>query len=248
MAIRVYLPDARQKGPIVVVDGSEAHYLGRVRRVSVGEMVEVFDGRGFGSLAEVVKVEKRRVELSLVGDPLPDRLPRLRLTVVSAFPKGDRVDWMVEKLSELGVSRLVPLVSAHSVVDPHPAKLERLRRTVVEAAKQCGRNTLMEIAETEKFDRLVKVPNEPASLLVHPGGQPFRAWRKPAFGDSWVVAIGPEGGFSEAEVEAAKAVEWQLVGLGPTILRVETAALTASALLLALAEGSNPEQPGERGG
>ena len=179
MADRVYLPDARERGPILVVEGDEAHHLGRVRRVVVGEMVEVFDGRGFGSLAEVVKVDKRSVELRMVGDPLPDRQPALRLTVASALPRGERVDWMVEKLSELGVERLVPLVTSRTVVDPRPAKLERLRRTAVEAAKQCGRNTLLEISETFSWDRLRNAPTNPTACWFIRVGNHLRHGRDP---------------------------------------------------------------------
>src|SRR5262249_5827936 len=122
MAERCYCADAASHtGGRLLLDGDEAHHLARVRRVATGEVVEVFDGKGFATRAEVIAVGKRQVELRPVGPPLPSREPGVRVTLASAFPKGERADWLVEKATELGVGRLVPLVCERSVVDPGPS-------------------------------------------------------------------------------------------------------------------------------
>src|SRR3954451_5694044 len=104
MAERFYCPDAatRAEGRLELT-GDEARHLARVRRVGVGEVVEVFDGRGFASRAEVVSIGKHEVELTPLGPPLPDRESSVHLTLAMAVPKGDRFDWLVEKATELGV-------------------------------------------------------------------------------------------------------------------------------------------------
>jgi 16S rRNA (uracil1498-N3)-methyltransferase len=210
-----------------------------VRRLGPGAVVEVFDGDGFATRAEVTEAGRDWVELVVVGEPLPDREPACRLTLATAVPKGERFDWLIEKATELGVERLVPIVTERSVVDPRAAKLDRLRRLIVEAAKQCGRNRLMALDPPLPWSHwLAESSTVAARLIAHPGGMPPRAWPRALPGRRATLAIGPEGGFTEAEVEAARATGWQVVGLGATLLRIETAGLAGCAAILALCEGS----------
>ncbi len=244
MSERFYCPDAATcAGDRLTLGGDEARHLGRVLRAGVGEEVEVFDGLGFATRAEVVEIGKDRVELRPVGQPLPDREAPVHLTLATAVPKGDRFDWLVEKATELGVARLVPLRTERSVVDPRGAKLERLRHVVVEASKQCGRNRLMAIESPTSWGELLgRVGRNTVRLVAHPGGLPFAGWPQPPRGGSAVVAVGPEGGFTDAEIEAARAAGWGKLGLGATLLRVETAGLTAVARVMA---GQESEIEGE---
>jgi 16S rRNA (uracil1498-N3)-methyltransferase len=210
-----------------------------VRRLGPGAVVEIFDGAGFGTRAVVAGVGKDWVDLDTMGDPLPDRLPGCRLTLATAVPKGERFDWLVEKATELGVDRLVPLVTERSVVDPGAAKLDRLRRVIVEAAKQCGRNRLMALERPLPWSLWLAEPSAVTPrLIAHPGGVLPPAWPRSRHGGGATLAIGPEGGFTEAEVEAARVAGWQVVGLGATLLRIETAGLAGCAAILALCEGS----------
>ena len=230
MADRFYCPEPPVDGRIAL-EGDEARHLGMVLRAEPGRVVEVFDGRGHAHRAEVLSVDKRRVWLSIVA-PLPPRPLPCRLVLGVAPPKGDRLDWLVEKATELGVSTLVPLRTARSVVDPRPAKVDRLRRAVVEATKQCGRDTLMEVAEPMAWaDWLGLGPG----LIAVPGGLDVSAW--PCFeADATIrLAIGPEGGFTAVELE--RAAGWTAVNLGPTTLRIETAAMAGAAIVVALASG-----------
>ena len=219
----------------VLLEGDEARHLARVRRVAVGECVELFDGRGSAFLAEVLGIGRDRVEL-LIREPLPSvPPPRLKLTLANAVPKGDRFDWLVEKATELGVDRLTPLITERSVVDPRSSKLDKVRRAVIEASKQCRRDRLMRVEEATSFATLLAHRDDSTKLVAHLGGQPIASLavdlRSPT-----TLAIGPEGGFSDQEIERAQLMGWTTVSLGPTVLRVETAGLAGAAVLLALGE------------
>jgi 16S rRNA (uracil1498-N3)-methyltransferase len=235
---RFYCPDTPVDGS-AIVEGDEARHLIRVRRVAVGETVELFDGRGSAMRAQVTSLGRDRAALAILGPGDPDRTPRFSLTLATAVPKGDRFDWLVEKATELGVARLIPLVTERSVVDPRSAKLDRLRRVIVEASKQCRRNRLMELEPLAAWAPLVETARESDRLIAHPGGRGVTSSGLLTGAGSAILAIGPEGGFSEAEVGRAAEAGWQMVGLGSTILRVETAALAGCSTILALSRGDD---------
>jgi 16S rRNA (uracil1498-N3)-methyltransferase len=223
-------------GGTVVLAGAEAHHLIHVLRAKPGLAVTLFDGSGAEYAAQVVQVGRSEVTLAIDQRCDVDRELPIRLCVGVALPKQDRQRWLVEKLVELGVDRLVPLLAARAVAQPSPEALERLGRTVVEASKQCGRNRLMEIASGQKpaefWQSLASVP---VRWLAHPGGAPLpTALAEAGPANAAVLAIGPEGGFTDEEVAAAKSSGWQTIDLGNRILRIETAACalaTAAALL-----------------
>jgi 16S rRNA (uracil1498-N3)-methyltransferase len=161
----------------------------------------------------------------------PRSLARAVLTLATAVPKGDRFDWLVEKATELGVARLVPLITARSVVHPGTSKLDRLRRRIVEASKQCGRSRLMELAVPIPWTDCVSREFSGKDVWVaDPSGAPFSRGEVPSQG-SVLAAIGPEGGFTPDELEAACRHGARLVALGRRILRIETAGMALSALL-----------------
>jgi len=242
LADRFYCPDAPVDGRATLA-GDEARHLIRVRRVAVGERVEVFDGRGSALIVEVAALGRDRVELAVLG-PAPSRSsPALALTLASAVPKGDRFDWLVEKATELGVARLIPLVTGRSTVDPRSAKLDRLRRVIVEASKQSRRDRLMDLDPPTPWPTVLAGFGAGCRLVAHPGGRPIAGPGPIPAGGPAILAIGPEGGFTEDEVDRARAMGWSAVGLGPTVLRVETAALAGCSTLLALAESERDGMP-----
>ena len=234
MADRFFCPVPPIDGRLTLT-GDEARHLARIRRVGVGEVVEAFDGRGAAWRAEVRAIARDRVDLAVLGPADPGRVAPCELTLATALPKGERVDWLVEKATELGVARLVPLRTGRSVVDPRAGKIDRLRRLVVEAAKQSGRARLMEIADPLPWPDLLRRDGSPIRLIAHPGGAPATAWPRAGRARAAVLAVGPEGGFTDAEVDAARAAGWLTAGLGATLLRIETAGLAGSAVVLALA-------------
>jgi 16S rRNA (uracil1498-N3)-methyltransferase len=232
---RFYCPDPLVDG-LAILEGDEARHLIRVRRVAVGELVELFDGRGTAYRARVESLGRDRAVLTIEEPAEADRTPRFSLTLATAVPKGERFDWLVEKATELGVARLIPLVTERSVVDPRSAKLDRLRRLIVEASKQCRRNRLMDLEPPKAWNALVVSATETSRLIAHPGGPGMvSAGLLPGSGSA-ILAIGPEGGFAEGEVARAVEAGWRPVGLGSTILRIETAALAGCSTILALTE------------
>jgi 16S rRNA (uracil1498-N3)-methyltransferase len=233
VADRFFAPTPPVDGQIRL-EADEAWHLRRVRRLGPGAQVEVFDGVGFATCAEVTTLGKDWVELVVVGEPLPDRSAACRLTLATAVPKGERFDWLVEKATELGVERLVPIATERSVVDPRATKLERLRRVIIEASKQCGRNRLMTLESPLDWPLwLTLAPAAVPRLLAHPGGTLTWFWPVAPPGGEAALVIGPEGGFTASEIDAARTAGWQTADLGATLLRIETAAVAGCAAILA---------------
>ena len=222
----------------VLLSGSEGHHLAHVMRAKVGDEVSLFDGTGHEFIARVEDVRRGDVRLQIVSRTLVDRELGFELTLGVALPKGERQRWLVEKATELGVTRLIPLNTARGVVQPSGSTLERLRRGVIEASKQCGRNKLLEIAEPlDCHEYVALAPSGSQRLIAHPqmpgGGLAINAaglQTGPAQAVS--IAVGPEGGFTDDEMELVMAAGWQAVDLGPRILRVETAAIFLAALAI----------------
>ena len=243
MSNRFYLPSDLAQ-PELMLLGPEAHHLAQVLRLRPGQTVVLFDGEGREVDATIVAVSKREVRLEpgsvrQLMDP-----QSLRLTLAVAPPKGDRFRWLVEKATELGVERLIPLRTTRTVVDPRNAKLDKLRQTVVAACKQSGRARLMSINETTDFEslctsRAAHHSTASATLLLHPDAPPLREQLRSVEGEMLLV-IGPEGGFTSEELEQADALGFQRGALGPTILRTETAALAGASVALHLREARNP--------
>jgi 16S rRNA (uracil1498-N3)-methyltransferase len=225
MSQRFYVSSPLTLGP-ATLEGSQAHHLAAVCRLGPGDQVFLFNGDGREYRAEVTAVAKRQVDLMVVEATAPLRELPFSLVVAAPLPKGDRGQFLVEKLTELGATTFIPLRTRRSVVHAGEGKLEKLTRTVIEASKQCGRNVLMTVEEVQDGEGFWSRPTLPQTRWVaHPtsAGPPVETR-----GDR-VIAIGPEGGWTDEEVAAARAAGWQLVGLGPRILRVETAAVALAA-------------------
>ncbi len=222
-----YYAEPPIEGDGATLRGSEAHHLAHVMRGRPGDRVTLFDGSGDQWEAEVVRVGRSEVELRLIVRQTVDRELPFDLILGVAMPKGDRQRWLVEKAVESGVRRLVPLATARSVAEPSAGKLQR---TVIEASKQCGRNRLMELASAVPWTEfLAQTRSAEWRLMAHPGGAPIEAGLSHPTGQSVVVAVGPEGGFTDEEVSLAVAAGWELVDLGPRTLRIETAAIVLAA-------------------
>jgi 16S rRNA (uracil1498-N3)-methyltransferase len=208
------------------LEGPEAHHLAHVRRMQVAEQVTLFNGDGKSYVAAIQAIEKRSIRLNVERIETPQTELGFRLEVAAALPKGDRSDYLIEKLTELGVTDFVPLQTERSVVHPKEARLDKLRRAVIEASKQCGRNVLMRVQAPiawETYCHHDSLP--PQRFMAHPQGAEKI---QPAAADV-VFAIGPEGGFTDEEVAAARKAGWRLVSLGPRILRIETACVALAA-------------------
>ncbi len=226
------------EGKRATLVGSEAHHLLHVMRLTAGDHVKLFDGSGFEFSANILETRRAEVELEVVERTAVDHELPFRLTVGVALPKGDRQRWLVEKLVELGVERIVPLETERGVAQPTIKALARLRRSVIEATKQCGRNRLAEVSPAERLhDYLVSAPADAYLLAAHPGGVSLnRVLTLPAgkYSQDFFLVIGPEGGLTELEVADATNAGWRLIDLGPRILRIETAAVALVAAIGAM--------------
>ena len=213
------------------LEGEEAHHLIHVMRARPGTEVVVFDGSGAEWQARVARLGRSDIELELLSRYEVNRELAVDLSLSVALPKGDRQRWLVEKAVELGVRRVTPLVTERGVAQPIEKALSRLRRTVIEASKQCGRNRLMEITTPVSAVEYLASPTiaETLRAMADPSGR--RTLSDLLANSNWtaskpiVFAVGPEGGFSEQELSVAATNGWPVIGLGPRILRIETAAI-----------------------
>jgi 16S rRNA (uracil1498-N3)-methyltransferase len=225
MSERFYVNTPLACGPLDL-HGREAHHLAHVCRIRPGDQVYLFNGDGRQYTATVCAVSRQSVSLDVVSRESPQRELGFVLQVAAPLPKGDRAQFLIEKLTELGVTKFVPLRTRRSIVHPGNGKLEKLERYVIEASKQCGRNSLLAIepvTDWQTFCRQTVLPHK--KLLAHPTGRPLT----PVKQEDMALVVGPEGGFSDEELAEAIACSWQVVSLGPRTLRVETAALMLAA-------------------
>lgn len=228
-------------GASLKLEQREAHHLVRVLRMTAGGRIELFDESGRAAPAEL-HMEGKDVFVRLLADPrLPARDGQQKITVYSALPKGSRADWMVEKLCELGVWELVPLLAERSVVEPGAGKLARFARIAREAAAQSRRSGALLIAPPARLeDALARFASagEPGAVLTTE--RPGRPLAQLAVRS---VFIGPEGGWSVQELEAMTAAQLQPARLTGTILRTETAAVCAAGVLRVCQAAGYDEPP-----
>lgn len=232
---RFYAPTAQISGAHITLDADEAHHLTRVLRLPVGARVFAFDGCGNEYDCQIAVADKRSAALTIV-EPLPGAVESpLQLTLAQALLKNDKFDWVVQKITELGVTRLVPLITEHCDIrkaeERADARLQRWRRIALEAVKQCGRRRLLDIAEPLTWAEYCAQTstNELNLIFSERGGQKLSAL--PTTAASVSVAIASEGGWSEAELQLAEQHGFTPIHLGPRILRAETAAIAGAALL-----------------
>lgn len=217
------------------LDAGEAHHLSRVLRLSEGDRVFVFDGEGSEWECEIARVGKREADLSILRQLTDEVESPLRLTLAQALVKGDKFDWIVQKATELGVTRIVPLFTDHTDVrrieERAEQKLERWRRISLEALKQCGRRRLVEIAEPVSFVAFCNAAEAVNLILSERGGKTLREIAASVYQPTCLtLCVASEGGWSDAELQAAETRDFLPVHLGQRILRTETAAIAAVAL------------------
>ena len=228
------LPNEADGGQ-VVLKGAEAKHLTSVLRLGPGDLVELFDGRGTAARAEIISGGKREIELSVVEREVDSQQSGPEVVLATAVPKGDRIRSLVEKATELGIDRMVPLKTQRSVVHPRAGKQKKMHHAVIAACKQCGRNRLMRIDPLMTWDELLAVENQ--SLVIgqqgaeNSGESIARLLAAPHM--PLVLCVGPEGGWTDGELAAAREAKATLIGVGRHTLRIETAALALAALVSA---------------
>jgi 16S rRNA (uracil1498-N3)-methyltransferase len=218
----------------------EAHHLRTVMRARVGQTVGVFDGRGRTAEAEVISLERHTARVRVLQQNVESR-PALELVLILGVPREQKMDLVVQKATELGVARILPVRADHAVMqvrsDNEDSKHERWNRIALNAAKQCGAAWLPEIAPAEDLETCLTTLPGPAALLLcslDPDALPLRSTLQSirvAAPRAVAVLVGPEGDFSARERAVARNAGARPVSLGPRTLRSETAALYALSVL-----------------
>ncbi|MDP3294460.1 MAG: 16S rRNA (uracil(1498)-N(3))-methyltransferase [Nevskia sp.] len=230
---RIHIPVPLTVGTSLDLPDDAARHVAQVLRMKVGEPLTLFNGDGGEYAATITATGRRDVSVSVDRFDPVDRESRLAITLAQCVSKGERMDYTVQKAVELGVTRILPLLSERSVVkldaERWDKKLEHWRGIATSACEQSGRTRLPEVAAVQKLDawlassdqalRLVLAPTESVSL------------RSLAGATNIALLIGPEGGLSDHEIAAARRAGCIGIGLGPRVLRTETAGVAALAAL-----------------
>ena len=233
---RLFIPG--QLADHMTITGPDAHHLMHVLRAKAGQQLVVADAAGAAARTEISAFTAESVELRLI-ELLQERAESpVELVLAQCLPKGDKMDFIVQKAVELGAAMVVPLKSANCVVKYDAkkcaARQEKWQRIADEALKQCGRSRHLVVTPVmELADWLTQQDAAGAVFMCYEGEaqRPLRAYLQTAECQRYTALIGPEGGFSPAEAAQAIAAGVQTVSLGPRILRAETAALAALSVL-----------------
>lgn len=239
--IRLYVHGALQPGADVPLpDASAAHAL-RVLRLGAGDEVVLFNGDGREYAARLLAGDARRPQARVEAVAAPARESPLRVTLLQALARGDKMDWIVQKATELGVARIAPVVTARSEVrldGPRAARrLEHWQAIAISACEQCGRNTLPVIDAPGALASHAAARGDSGPALrwmLCPGAATRLRDRRVPPNAAIEIAVGPEGGFDDDDLAALHAQGFEALALGPRVLRTETAGLAALAALQAL--------------
>ena len=227
---RAFLADPPAPGGRAVLDPEESHHLARVLRLRAGDEVAVFDGRGGEWWATIDAITPTSVAVTIGAAATASVEPPLRIALVQAYVRPEKLEWVVQKGTEVGVGAFHFVPSERSDAPaPNAPRVERFRRIALEACKQSGRRSVPLLAVGEWPQALPA-----SSFLLDPsaGAVPIDALLRGPAREEIAIAVGPEGGFSPGEVAAFTAAHWSRVSLGPRVLRTETAGVVAAAIVL----------------
>ena len=229
MTRRYFVPELPKAGGLVTLLGGEAQHASRVMRVQVGETVTLFDGAGHESQARFISVGRNECQCETEPRCFVDREPTNEIHLSIALPKLDRSRELIERLTEIGVKSVTPLVASRTQRPPSDSFIQKLNRGVVEACKQCGRNQLLEIRPTVKASLFFQNCSVENRWIAHPSTSAMSVHGEVT--GPVVVAIGPEGGWAEDEYREAVNHGFTPMDLGRRIYRIETAATVVASIL-----------------
>ena len=222
---------------VTLPEDSSAHLL-RVLRLGPGDAVTLFNGDGFDYSARLLTAAKRGAEAEIVGREAVPRESPLRITLVQGVARGEKMDWVLQKATELGVEAFTPVITERTEVklDAERAgkRMAHWRGVVAAACEQSGRAVLPRLSEPLALSTYAGLETADIKLVLDPGGDCGLAELAPADGQSIALVVGPEGGLSERDLATLRAAGFRGLRLGPRILRTETAGLAAVAALQAL--------------
>ncbi len=234
--IRVHISGDLQDGCERQLPDSVAAHVSRVLRLGVGDALQVFNGDGHQYAASIVQADKRGVRVRIGASEAVDRESPLRLQLLQGVSRGDRMDYTVQKAVELGVTDIVPVITERCGVQLDAERWEKKRehwqRIVESACEQCGRNRVPAVQPVQRLDAALATPGEGTRLILDP--QATLSLPRLPVAAQFTLLAGPEGGLSEQDLRVARSAGFIGVQLGPRILRTETAALAALAVLQAM--------------
>lgn len=244
--MRIVLPKEEISGNRIIISGEKAKYLISVMRCEKGESLQVLDGEGNCYNAKVFGIDNKEVTLDLLEKVWDDTESRLNLALVQGILKGEKMDWVIQKTTELGVKEIIPVITERGQVR-HTKKVGRWQKIAEEASRQSGRTEIPKVHEPIEFKTLFTVHYSlplRGFIFWEEGGMPLKegigdwglgigssANPQPLTPNPFFVAIGPEGGFTKEEIELANSKGLITVSLGKRILRAETAAISAITLV-----------------
>lgn len=234
---RFFVPDPVIAQREIIVSGQEARHMQRVLRLRVGDRVDIFDGTGKQYCGEITLQGRQAVTVRILETTMPDREAPLTVMMGQGLIKGSKMDFIIQKATEMGVSELIPFVSSRSITRLEEGRMERRvsrwQRIAVESSKQCGRVVPLRIEGVRGFHEVLqRTPGGAEKIILWERAAGslrslFREKERRSGGLQRVYfLVGPEGGFSEEEVRQAEEAHFVSVRLGPRTLRVETAGLT----------------------
>lgn len=233
---RLYVPEPLAAGAELRLDAERSHYVSRVLRARPGDTLVLFDGRGGEHCASISRISKQGATVTVGAHR--DGIPESYLTVhlLQGISRGDRMDWVIQKATELGVARITPVLTELSVVrldeDRAERRLAHWVRIAQGACEQCGRNRIPVIDPPRAFPDALASVTASTRIMLQPGASPALASREIEH-DLIDLLIGPEGGLSDGEHSQAVAAGFVSCSLGPRVLRTETATIAALATLQA---------------
>lgn len=217
-----------------IVCGSDYRHIVKVLRLKPGNEIILFDERGIEHIGKISEVGSKEINIAIAESKIVNKESSLNITLLQGIPKGDKMDYIIEKATELGVKKIVPVVTQRSQIR-YTKKVNRWRRIALESSKQCGRTMPPSILEATNFQNAID-SNDPNNLQIvfyEKSGDKIRDVINKANKHSPNVRlfVGPEGGFSEKEISEAIEKGFIPAGLGPRILRTETACTVAIAVI-----------------
>jgi len=235
---RFFVPKEMIKGNRIVITGKEAHHILDVMRLKESDKVITFDGSGREYIGVVKETDRRSLVVEILERRVARQIEALEITLIQALTKKEKIDYIVEKATELGVHRVVPVFTERAIPvwddEKRRSHVDRWRKIAREASKQCGRSSIPEISEIEDFGSAVTRMSDKELRLIAVLSEetvPISSAISGLKPKSVVIAIGPEGDFTQAETDAAKKAGFKPVSLGLRVLKSDTAGLAALAIL-----------------
>jgi len=224
------------KGQLPDLTGSDVHHIRDVLRLKAGDALELLDGTGKVYAAKISEIGKNKITCEIISSKPEESEPKVKVTIAQSLPKSSKMDFIIEKCTELGVHQIIPMLTERTVVKS--PKIERWLKIAKEAAEQSGRAVIPEITSLMNFEEVLKLRNQFDQALI-PWELEKAHTLKKHFTDipisrcpDILIMIGPEGGFSQKEVASAEAAGFIPISLGKRILRTETAGMAVLSAIM----------------